>query len=92
MVVSQITDYVLIREADAIAVEYGYMRNLHNEFEIPVTVLFVGVGFSEAQAFVVEYSKVCDCYCYHYRITMRSYVMSIRMLFLQVLLMILYIR
>lgn len=34
------------------------MKNLHNEFETPVTVLFVGVGFSESQAFVVEYSKV----------------------------------
>lgn len=56
--VSQITDYVLIRETDAIAIEYGYMKNLHNEFETPVTVLFVGVGFSESQAFVVEYSKV----------------------------------
>lgn len=89
MVVSQITDYVLIREADAIAIEYGYMKNLHNEFETPVTVLFVGVGFSEAQAFVVEYSKVGYCYGYHYRINMSYYVMSIRMLFHQVVLMIL---
>ena len=44
---------------DAVALEYVYFRNLHNEFDAaPMVVLFVGVGFSEAQAFAVKYSKV----------------------------------
>lgn len=47
---------------DAVALEYGYFRNLHNEFDAaPLVVLFVGVGFSEAQAFTVKYTKVKYC-------------------------------
>ena len=44
-----VSDYILIDEVDAVAVDYGYYRSLYNEFEKPVTVLFVGVGFSAAQ-------------------------------------------
>ena len=42
LAISGVKEYILIKEADAIAVEYGYERNLNNEFENPVTVLFVG--------------------------------------------------
>lgn len=58
LAISGVKEYILIKEADAIAVEYGYERNLNNEFENPVTVLFVGVGFASSQAFVVQYTKV----------------------------------
>ena len=51
-------EYILIKEADAIAVEYGYESNLRNAFEKPLIVLFVGVGFASSQAFVVRYTKV----------------------------------
>ena len=52
-----VSDYILIDEVDAVAVDYGYYRSLYNEFEKPVTVLFMGVGFSAAQAYAVEFSK-----------------------------------
>ncbi|KAK8810907.1 hypothetical protein WA556_003990 [Blastocystis sp. ATCC 50177/Nand II] len=58
LVVSGITEYILIQEPDAVAVEYGYYLNLSHQFdEKPMTVLFVGVGYSASQAFVVQYTK-----------------------------------
>ena len=50
--------YILLYETDAIAINYGYFRNFHDEFNKPVYILFVGVGFIESQAFVVRFSEV----------------------------------
>ena len=52
-----VTDYILIDEVDAVAVDYGYYKSLYKEFSTPVTVLFVGVGFSAAQAYAIEFSN-----------------------------------
>lgn len=66
MNVADIHHYILISEVDAVAVEYGYFKNLHHEFdETPLTALFVGVGFSEAQAFIIHYTKVITDYDCH---------------------------
>ena len=55
---AKVTNYLLIHETDAMAITFGYNRSLINGFEKPLTVLFVGVGFIESQAFVVRYSQV----------------------------------
>ena len=50
---------MLIEEKDAIAIEYGYDKNLNHEFdEKKVTVLFIGVSFNAAECYAVTYSKV----------------------------------
>ena len=56
--VAKVTNYLLIHETDAMAITFGYNRSLVSGFEKPLTVLFVGVGFIESQAFVVRYSQV----------------------------------
>lgn len=57
--VKEITNFLLIYETDAIALNYGYFPNLRNEFcNNNVYILFVGVGFIESQAFVIRYSEV----------------------------------
>ena len=57
----------MIQEPDAVAVEYGYYLNLSHQFdEKPMTVLFVGVGYSASQAFVVQYTKVVLPSCAHF--------------------------
>lgn len=54
-----ITEYILIGEPEAVALEYGYYMNLSHQFdEKPMTVLFIGVGYAASQAFVVQYTKV----------------------------------
>lgn len=59
MQVAGIAEYTLIYEPDAVAIEYGYYKNLSKEFDAkPLTVLFVGVGFAASQAFIVQYTKV----------------------------------
>ncbi|OAO18163.1 hypothetical protein AV274_0103 [Blastocystis sp. ATCC 50177/Nand II] len=56
--ITGINDYLFITEPEAIAVEYGYYKNLNKEFDTqPLTVLFVGVGFAAAQVFAVTYTQ-----------------------------------
>jgi hypothetical protein len=47
-----------MKETDAIALNYGYFADLQGKFKDKVQVLFIGIGFMEAQAFLVEYSQV----------------------------------
>ena len=51
--------FLFIRDRDAIAIDYGYAKNLNHEFdEKDVTVIFVGVSFAVAECYAVTYSKV----------------------------------
>ena len=55
-----VDQYILISETDAAAISFGYFRDLNHEFDTaPTVVMFVGVGFVEAQVFVVRFSQVC---------------------------------
>ena len=71
--ITGINDYLFITEPEAIAVEYGYYKNLNKEFDTqPLTVLFVGVGFAAAQVFAVTYTQVCADDACDRRTTSRS--------------------
>lgn len=48
----------MIHEVDSIAIDYGFYKDIYHEFDSkPSVVMFVGVGFSEAQAFAISFSK-----------------------------------
>ena len=48
----------MIREVDSVAVDYGFYKDIYHEFDSnPRVVLFVGIGYSEAQSFAVRFSK-----------------------------------
>ena len=48
----------MIREVDSVAVDYGFYKDIYHEFDSnPRVVLFVGVGYDEAQSFAVQFSK-----------------------------------
>ena len=51
-----INDYILITEADAIALNYGYYKAINHQFATPKTVLFMGVGFMGAQLFIARFT------------------------------------
>ena len=51
-----INDYILITEADAIALNYGYYKAINHQFDTPKTVLFMGVGFMGAQLFIARFT------------------------------------
>ena len=55
---AKVESYVLIREIDSIAIEYAFYRSINKEFDKESrVVLFVGVGFAAAQAYVVRFGK-----------------------------------
>ena len=70
-----INRFSIIAERDAIAVNYG---NYHlREFtDTPTIVMFVGVDFYEAHAFLVSYTIVHFVYTNYDRVGMRSWLIS----------------
>ena len=51
-----ITDYIIITEVDSIALNYGYYKAINHQLDTPKTVLFMGVGFSHSQLFIVRFT------------------------------------
>ena len=55
---ASVSEYIMIREIDSVAVDYGFYKDIYHEFDSnPSVVLFVGVGYSEAQSFAVQFTK-----------------------------------
>ena len=55
--IANVNNYILIRDTESIAVAYSYYESLRHRFTVPKVVLFVGIGFYEAEAFVVRFSN-----------------------------------
>lgn len=56
--VGQVENYILIKEMDSVAIDYSYYKSLYHEFDDhSLVVLFIGVGFSESQAYAIEFSE-----------------------------------
>lgn len=54
--VVNVNDYILIKEVDAIALNYGYSKAINNQLDTPRTVLFMGVGFAATQLFIARFT------------------------------------